>query len=319
MDKQTDTAIARRTFLGGAAAMAASVAAAGPAMSPADTGAPVGIYSRHLQWTGPLEAIVVAKALGFSAIEWSVRPGSHIEPANAARDLPRIAAATRAAGLAAPMITANILDGDNPVTRGIMEACRAADIGLIRGGVAYPFEPEQDRQAQIEAAGRRIATVAAAARTYDVAVAFHTYSTPGAIGGGIWDLLPVMQRFDPAQVGFNYDTGHVVARTGQGWSDALAAAGRHILSVSAKDFLWAHGPRGWQPEWVPVGTGMVDMPGHLQLLRQIGFEGPLILQAEHHGLLGRDYGEGGPAVPRVEFDQLLRRDREALAAAFSNS
>src|SRR5687768_10319465 len=48
------------------------------------------LVSRHLQWAEPEQGIEIAKAAGFRAIAWTVRPGAHIEAANVERDLPRI-------------------------------------------------------------------------------------------------------------------------------------------------------------------------------------------------------------------------------------
>lgn len=71
---------------------------------------PIGIVSRHLQWTDLAGAIAVAKEAGFDAIEWNVRKGGHVAPEPVEQELPRAIEATRQAGLAATMITASIQD-----------------------------------------------------------------------------------------------------------------------------------------------------------------------------------------------------------------
>ena len=66
---------------------------------------PIGIVSRHLQWTTLEDAIAVAKEAGFDAIEWNVRKGGHVAPERVEQELPRAVELTRKAGLAVTMIT----------------------------------------------------------------------------------------------------------------------------------------------------------------------------------------------------------------------
>ena len=94
------------------AALAASPAGAGRAT--AGRRWPIGLVSRHVQWTGLEDAIDVARAAGFDAIEWNVRTGGHVEPAKVATDLPRAVELTRKAGLAVTMITTSIQDAPLP-------------------------------------------------------------------------------------------------------------------------------------------------------------------------------------------------------------
>src|SRR5215204_5272795 len=74
----------------------------------------VGIMSRHLQWASVEDAIEVAKTAGFEAIEWTVRPGGHVPPERAERELPRVIELTHRAGLATPMISTSIQDAASP-------------------------------------------------------------------------------------------------------------------------------------------------------------------------------------------------------------
>src|SRR6185295_6970015 len=100
----------RRDALQLLAAAPSAAAARVAAFAQAPATLPVGLFSRHLQWTSVERAVEIAREIGFDAIEWAVRPGGHISPERVETDLPKVVALTRQAGLAVSMIATAILD-----------------------------------------------------------------------------------------------------------------------------------------------------------------------------------------------------------------
>lgn len=276
---------------------------------------PIGLVSRHVQWTPMEDAIAVAKEAGFDEIEWNVRAGGHVEPARVAQDLPKAVELTKKAGLAVRMVTTSIQDANSPNVQAILETMSGLGIPCYRGGQYFRFDYAKPLWPQLEALKPRMAGLAALNAKYGTQVAYHTHSAPGNIGGNIWDFWEVIKGFDPKQVGLNYDIGHAVARGGaSGWIDGALISATHIVALAIKDTRWSKGPRGWRAEFVPVGEGMVDLPRLAGVLDQAKFTGPVNIHYEHNGMLGEDLGKWTIPMPRDRYVALLKADLDAVRA-----
>ncbi len=269
----------------------------------------IGIVSRHLQWTTVEDAIEIAAEVGFDAVEWNVRTGGHVDPANVARELPRVVELTRKAGLAVAMITTSIQDASSPYAEAILETASGLGIRYYRGGQYFRYDYKRDLWQQLQELKPRIAGLAALNRKYGTVVAYHNHSGSGNIGGNIWDFWEIIKDFDPTVVGLNYDIGHATARGGSGWIDAAQVVARHIQAVAIKDVRWTRAANGtWRTEFVPVGEGMIDLKRLFGLLKAVGFRGPINVHYEHNGLLGTDVGTWTLPMSREQFKEIVRKD-----------
>jgi L-ribulose-5-phosphate 3-epimerase len=276
----------------------------------------VGIVSRHLQWTTMEEAVDLAKTAGYDAIEWNVRSGGHVAPERVEQELPRAIEAARKAGLATPMITTAIQDAASPYAEPILRTAHGLGVKYYRGGQYFRYDYARPLAPQIEALKPRIATLVALNEKYDMTWAYHTHSGAGNIGGNVWDIWTAIKDFDPSRIGLNYDTGHTTIRGGNGWGDAARVALTHIKCLAIKDPRWENVPgRGWVPEFVPLGDGLVDFKARFELLKSAGFNGPVNVHFEHHGLLGTDVGTWKLEMPRAEFLRIIRQDLDRLRVA----
>ena len=273
----------------------------------------VGLFSRHLQWTGVEDAIDVARRIGFDAIEWAVRPGGHITPQRVESELPKVVELTRQAGLAVPMIATAILDARSPRVEAILETAHGLGVTFYRAG-SFRYDYSGDLLQQLEALKPRVASLLELNHKYQISVAYHTHSGLGNVGGNVWDLLTVIKPLDPRLVCLNYDTAHATIRNGAiGWTDAAHAALPYIRSLAVKDFRWARRPdRTWAVEYCPIGDGMVDFKGVFALLKSARFDGPINVHLEHDDLLGSDVGTWKLAMPRQRFIDITKRDLDAV-------
>lgn len=308
---------------GGAARAATSPAAPGPQ----ESGKPqLTLVSRHIQWAEPEQGIEIAKAAGFPAIAWTVRPGAHIEAANVERDLPRIVDMTRRAGMDTPMIITAI-NGPDERAEAILSTMRS--LGIRRYRVATQrYDFTRDVQPQYDALRARLVALAKLNERYDTVAMVHTHSG-GAIGGAGWDLWMLLRDLDPRYIGLNYDIGHVTVKGGSGWQEGIRAAHRHIHALSIKDFHWvkqANAPAGtwpWRNEFVRPGDGMVNFLDCFKYLNSIGFTGPFEQyfeymvpvpgRAEPMNMLGVDYREWKLEIPTSQFAAYLKRDVDFYA------
>ena len=75
---------------------------------------------------------------------------------------------------------------------------------------------------------------------------------------------------------------------------------------------------GWSSPYVPMGSGLVDIFRYATVLRDIGFDGPMELEAEYP-LGGADGGQDKITLPREQVIGSLKRDVLTIRAAFLQS
>lgn len=428
----------RRDFLHVGKDMLLAMAAAN-AMT-AQTPAPAAVkklkvdaYSRHLQWLRTADEVAEATIeMGFDGVDLTVRPyPGHVDPEKVAQDLPPFVNTLRSHGLQVVTITCPITDADSPNAEKILQVASSLGITHYWWGT-FRYQQDKPLMEQLETLKPRVAKLAALNAKYKMKAMYHTYSGSGTVGAAIWDFLYVLRNFDPAQVGFHYDIGHMTNAGGNGtWALNLRAAGPYVAGVSAKDSVMeqnldvrgggpftpemaaaaaaagggrgrggAGGPggpggagggnpadgrgggqgagrgaaaadavssggaangrggrgaaggaagadaatpaaaaggrggrgaaggggrgggggagSGWRVRQVPLGTGMDDLPQLAAILKDIGFAGPIEVQAEYPNG-GANNAADKITLPRAQVLGAMKRDLLALRAAFEPS
>lgn len=275
-----NTGLSRRAVLA-----AASLCLRGRAQPPAQPGngrLKIAVFSKHLQFLAGDELAAAAARIGFDAIDITVRKGGHVEPERVRRELPALAAQVRAHGLEVSMITTDIADAATPYAEDILRTM--AELGVRRYRWAgFRYDPEQPYPPQLERLKRRIAALAALNARYQACAMYHTHSGRDLVGASIWDLYILLKEFDPNAVGVNYDVAHAVIEGGLGgWINSFRIAGPYVRGIAVKDFAWGQTAKGeWQPQWKPLGQGMVRFPEFLAMVKRSGFSGPVQMHFEY--------------------------------------
>lgn len=299
-------AISRRSLLAGAALLSRTARAADTPRS----GAKVAIFSKHLQFLRGDALARAASEMGYDGIDITVRAKGHVEPETVRRDLPALVKIIRAQGLEVPMITTDIVDADTPYAEDMAATAAGLGIAYYRfGGFKYTAEPYAR---QIAAFRPRLAKLAALNARHRICAMYHTHSGVGAVGAPIWDLHEIMQDIDPSQVGVNFDVAHATIEGGVGgWIDSFHITGPHLRGIAIKDFEWAKGAKGWQPEWRPLGEGMVHVAEFLRMVKAAGFHGP-IQQHFEYALGGANGGSATITIPPAQVFAAMKRDLTTL-------
>ena len=218
----------------GAAAVKVATA---QAPTPSATKLKVDAYSRHLQWLRTADEVAEAAIeMGFNGVDLTVRPyPGHVDPERVAQDLPPFVNTLRKHGLQVITITCPIADADSPNAERILQTASSLGITHYWWGT-FRYEQGKPVMEQLESLKPRVAKLAGLNAKYKMKAMYHTYSGPSSVGAAIWDFLYVLRNFDPAQVSFHYDIGHMTNAGGNGtWALNLRAAGPYIGGVSAKD------------------------------------------------------------------------------------
>jgi len=156
-------------------------------------------------------------------------------------------------------------------------ACIGARImRIVASSLMFRFEPHGP---QIEAIVRMLKESVKIARDQGVVLALENH-----IDYTSAEILEILQRVDSDWLKVNFDTGNTLRMM----EDPVAAArrlGPYTVATHTKDVDACRHVR--PEEWyffssVPVGTGLIDMPGVVRALAESGYDGVLAVESDHH-------------------------------------
>jgi len=292
---------------------------------------PIVYFSKHLQWLDWEHMAETTKELGFDGVDVTVRQGGHVEPGRVQEDLPKVAKIVRQAGLTIPMITAGIVDVESPDAEAIIRTASEAGITRYRWGwfswSDNKKEPDlsnfhatierpsgllidvPDRLAQLK---KRVSRLSALNEKYRICAMYHNHS--GAmVGASVWDLWALIKDFDTRWVSSNFDIGHATVEGGLGgWVNSTRLMAPFMRGVAIKDFKWGRNAKGqWEPQWCPLGEGMVNFPAYFAMLKQANFSGPVQLHTEYP-LGGVDTGAKTLTMDKAQVLATIGKDLSTL-------
>lgn len=266
------------------------------------------LFSKHLGELTVAEAGKVIAELGFEGVDLTVRPGGHVLPENAWRELVGAIRGLTDMGLLVPMITTGITSADDPHAVEVFEAAAEAGVSNLKLGY-WRYEGFGTIRAAIDAAARDLDGIEALARRTGVRAVIHNHSGNfvSALAPVVWQLIADR---DPAVVGAYADPGHLMVEGGLGgWRMALDLLGDRIAVCAFKDYLWeTTADEAGKPRLLraakPLSEGMVPWPEVVGYLREAGFDGWISLH--------REYGEQTAAAVKREVPADLTYLREVL-------
>jgi sugar phosphate isomerase/epimerase len=235
-------------------------------------------FSKHLPELDGRGLARALKPLGFEGVDLTVRPKGHVAPERVVELLPVFVDAIRAEGLAVPFITTELASTTNPAARPTLETAAALKIPFFKPGYYhYAFADVRQELAAVASQLRGLAELSAST---GVRLGFHNHA--GYVGGGIWDIAPVIDTLDPTAAGYYFDVRHAVVEGGDGgWKSAFNLVAPRLNMIALKDFYWEKGPNGWRQVNCPMGQGMVQWKAYFALLAKAGFHGPVSLHLEY--------------------------------------
>jgi sugar phosphate isomerase/epimerase len=254
------------------AAAAAPAALAGASPKPV-----LCFFSKHLQ---DFSYDQLGKALhdaGFEGVDLTVRPDGHVLPARVAEDLPRAYEAIRAQGIQVPMISTGLLSASDPAARPTLKT--AARLGIPYFKLGY-YKWGNDVAKTLAGVKSSLQGLLELAKEYGISAGWHNHV--GYVGQAVWDAQQLIADMDPKVIGYYYDFHHAVTSGPRNsWEVTLRLATPQLKMVATKDFNWAKGASGWQPEACPIGEGAVDWSKAFSMLAACRFAGPLSIHQEY--------------------------------------
>jgi len=173
---------------------------------------------------------------------------------------------------------------------------------IVASSLKFRFEPHAP---QIEAVVKMLKASVTIARDHGVVLALENH-----IDYTSAEILEILERVGSDWLKVNFDTGNTLRMM----ENPVAAArrlGPHTVATHTKDLdACRHVP---PEEWyffssVPVGTGLIDMPGVVKALQESGYTGVLAVETDHH----KDHQDEDQLVARsIAYLKELLRELEA--------
>ena len=309
--------LSRREFLQATSAAAAAGAlpgAAALATPPPATGPYKGtfcMFSKPVPQLGWKELAQAVKAAGFGGVDLTVRNElGHVMPNRAAEDLPKAVEAIRAEGIEVPMITTELLRGDDPTARPILSTAAKLKIPYFKPGYyRYRFV---DVRKELEDAGNQFRGLVEVAKQCGIQAGYHNHG--GNVGAPVWDMSKIMDTLDPKAAGFYFDLLHATSDGGaSGWRIDTNLVMPRLKMLAAKDFYWTKDDKGWRLKSCPIGEGMCHWKQFLKLVAAANYHGPISLHLEYQ--IEGVSDEQGRALSREKCDTVMaavKKDMDTL-------
>jgi sugar phosphate isomerase/epimerase len=235
-------------------------------------------FTKTLQKLDIMGLIGFCKEAGLDGVDFTVRPGYPVTPANAAVALPEAAKTLSGEGLTIGLVTAptSMNDPTSKDAVAIFEACGKAGVPAVKLGYFFYQGRFDDGLKQ---ARTRLTGFARLAERTGVKACYHTHS--GAmLGNNCAGLRLLLQDFDPHHVGAFVDTGHTAINGGP-LPMELDMVRPWLALLAIKDMAWHKGPGGWRHEVVPAGQGIVQWKDVARGLKESRFNGTISLHGEY--------------------------------------
>jgi sugar phosphate isomerase/epimerase len=272
----------------------------------------VHLFSKHLQFLDYDAMAEKAAAIGFDGVDLTVRPGGHVEPANATRDLPRAVKALRAHNLPPLMCTTAILSTDDPHFESTLDAIAESGIKHLRMGYYRP-KPGTHPADRLKEIRQSLPPLVKALEKRGLNGGFQNHAGASHIGSSLWEYWQILQDVDPSVLGLQFDIRHAVAERGASWQNEFDIAAPKISSLVVKDFKWIEEEKTGLPELLntPLDEGWVDFPRYFKMVDKAKLDVPISLHYEY-ALGGADKGRRELTIPHADVYAAMKRDLNTL-------
>lgn len=224
--------------------------------------------------------------LGFAGFDLAVRPGYPVNPENVSTALPAAAKEWAARGLTVGMVTTNFdfVDPTKPEVEPLLAAC--GEIGCRRIKLGYWTWQGEPYWEGVDRIRKALEGFEKLCRKHNVCVASHTHSGP-YYGSNCAGGMHLVKGFDPRYIGMYIDPGHL-AIDGEDLPMGVSMVKDYLRMVAVKSPGWfrteKEGEVKWEWHLVPLREGIVDWKQVLELLKSVGYDGPVSLHSEYEEL-----------------------------------
>lgn len=251
---------------------------------------PICFFAKHFQRMGLEACAQFLGSLGVGA-DLTVRPGGFIEPDAVAAELPKAARVLDKHNSQIVSIATGLFSASDAAAEPTFAAMKDLGIGVMWVGHRKTPDAFGQLREQFEQCYRDWSTIAELAVKYDVLATVHNHAGD-CMEQDVTMLGQIMDRIDCPNFGMNWDASHAtVEGFRSGWKQSLEICAGHVRMLTVKDFAFCGIPkrrqyeRPWDFHITPIGDGVTPWQEVFDLLKTIGFKGPMSFHSEY-GTLG---------------------------------
>lgn len=240
------------------------------------------VFTKPWKEASAQELTDIVLGMGFSEIEYPLRDGSHISPAQAEKRLPEFQEQLKRAGITIGNVASS------PEER-VFAACAACGIPLIR--VMFMPPKADDYIAQEAAYLRELDSWVPLCEKYGVCVGIQMHHGRGAMTSA--DCMRIIGRFDPKHIGAIWDAGHS-GLAGEDTAQSLDVCWSHLCQVNFKNARYEmkgrnpDGAAAFATYFCPGADGLTSWPKAVAHLKSKGYAGTYCMPAEYTGLTSEE-------------------------------
>ena len=191
--------------------------------------------------------------MGYQGIEATIRPKGMILPEDAKAELPKLVKALDKRKLKVLVMTTNVNQPNDKVSRELLEV--ASDLGIQRYRTDYyRYDLNKPILPQLETFRPQAASLAKLNEQLGITGVYQNHAGARNVGSTAWDLLRLLSDINPKHLGIAFDIRHATASAGTSWPIYWDILKPHLQAIYVKDFIW----NGAKMDNVPLGEGMIS-------------------------------------------------------------
>jgi hypothetical protein len=170
-------------------------------------------------------------------IELTLRPDGHITPANAANELPAMAAAFAKKQRKILILASSFIRPDEPHIESTLRAAKKLGIAYYRHrGFKYRAgAPLKEQIASFRSMAREFAAMN---KEIGIQALYQNHAGADFAGAAIWDLDLILDDIDPKHFAVALDLRHLLVEQGKAWPTAVQLIAPRVGSLFVKSFRW---------------------------------------------------------------------------------
>ncbi len=279
---------------------AAETAAEPPAAKPVW---PVAIFSKVFQKCSFDELAGLVVEIGADGVELPLRRGGHIEPANAASEVPKLVKAFQQRDKQLLLAATDITTADDS-TAAVLQTLRDHGVTHYRTGY-YLYSSDESRWDQLKRFTDQAQALAELNQRIGIVGVYQNHAGPRYVGSVLWDLAQMMHQLQSPWLGVALDLRHTRAEIGVSWPAIVELIQPSVYTVFAKNTTWRPAASGsGQPRLVevPLAEGMADHAMFSKIWKAIAQPAPLSVHVEYLGQQPRALAESAELVAAYQTD-----------------
>jgi sugar phosphate isomerase/epimerase len=256
---------------------------------------------------------------GYDGVEWRLHEAYHIHPSEVLRKAREIKKLVEDHGLEVSCLMGFVPLEDISAQEEIAHACALMGCPRYRPG-AVLYDGTQNYHDLYQRTVDKLGKVLEVTSPYQVKPLIETHFNTIAPSASL--AYRLVQNFDPAHIGINYDPANLVIEGWEAPQMGLELIGPYLDYIHAKNTSWVFEDGSWHWRFTAMDRGQVNWPQIMQILKKVGYKGYVSLENFYRvplrirGYVGEDLSQREESYRDI--DQRLEEDLAFLKRCLNN-